>query len=459
MDSTRFPVDKKAQPLSDPPHFPAPASPIPANARKPRNRCGTPKEAFKMNRWTQGIRFSIHYKARQMQFAVLFVGIFLLTVSQRGVAAADAETLDAVVFVNGDRLSGHLKVATRDSVTFSGLVTGDVSLNWKDIKELTLTSSKISISNSQNPQGFPATGPVIEVTATDLCVRVKTQYLQTFPISQLISASVLESSSPPAAPKSPEQNPYFKAVGGALKVSPESVIRATQKQIQLAGVFDLGLVTNSDRAFKHQATNIALEANYSDSRKPGGAAVITELYSGTIQQNFYITGSHHSCEHCSDVSTDGPYLYGITNFYHNLSLGMNLAQSYGAGIGWDGDRGRSSYTLAADIRYLGEELYAPGKPLSLAVAGLGEQYSYTFPWPSDGLNVYERILFLPAFDNSHAFQVRGTTGLDVPISKDFSFDVDLLDDYIRNAPPKSLQNFAKITFSLKYAIGAKPASH
>jgi hypothetical protein len=39
---------------------------------------------------------------------------------------------------------------------------------------------------------------------------------------------------------------------------------------------------------------------------------------------------------------------------------MNVAQSYGGGIGWDGDHGQSSYTLAADVRYLNEDLYAPG---------------------------------------------------------------------------------------------------
>jgi hypothetical protein len=379
----------------------------------------------------------------------------LLSVVSQGKAASEDVAPDTISFANGDHLSGKLKSATQDSILFSGYVTGDVSLSWKDVKELSLTSSKISIANSQNPKGFLATGPVIEVTATDLCVRVKAQCLQTFPISQLISASVLESVSPPVAPKSAGGNPYFKAVGGTLKVSPESVIRATQKQLQFAGAFDLGLVTNSEQAFKHQATNVALEANYSDSRKPGGAAVITELYSGTIQQNFYIVDTKHSL----NVSKDGPYLYGLADFYHNLSLGMNLAQSYGAGIGWDGDHGRSSYTIAADVRYLGEDLYAPGNPLSLAVTGLGEQYSYRFRWPVDGLDFYQRVLFLPAFNDSHAFQLRGTTGLDVPISANFSFDAYLLDDYIRNAPPKNLQNFAKVTFSLKYVIGGPSKSH
>ena len=404
---------------------------------------------------------STNVNAGQFQLAVLFIAILLLAVTQRGLANEGTGTPDIVVFGNGDRLSGHLRLATKDSVAFSGLVTGDVSLHWKDIKELSLTSSNVSIANSQNPDGFAVSGPVIEVTATDICIRVKEQYLQTFPIDQLISASILAPLNSPELPKSAEGKRYFKAVGGSLKISPDSVIRTTQKQANLAGVFDLGLITNSDTAFKHQATNIALEANYTDSRKPGASAVITELYSGTAQQNFYLTQTTHSCVNCTEVSKDGPYLYGITNFYHNLSLGMNLAQSYGAGIGWDGDHGRSSYTLAADLRYLGEDLYAPGKSLSLAVAGLAEQYSYTFPWPAKGggITIGQRLLFLPAFNNSHAFQVRGTAGIDVPISDSFSFDVDLLDDYLRNAPPTSLQNYAKFIFTLKYVIGAPANPH
>jgi hypothetical protein len=138
---------------------------------------------------------------------------------------------------------------------------------------------------------------------------------------------------------------------------------------------------------------------------------------------------------------------------------MNLAQSYGAGIGWDGDSGRSSYSLAADIRYLGEDLYSPGKPLALAVAGLGEQYSYTFPGPMGGITLSERILFLPAFNDAHGFQVRGTAGIDIPISQTFSVDFSLLDDYLRNAPPKSLQNYAKFIFSVKYVIGDSSKPH
>ena len=111
------------------------------------------------------------------------------------------------------------------------------------------------------------------------------------------------------------------------------------------------------------------------------------------------------------------------------------------------------------IRYVGEDLYSPGKSLSLPVAGLGEQYSYSFPWLANGINFSERILLLPALNDAHAFQVRGTAGIDVPITDNFSIDIDLLDDYLRNLSPTSLQNYAKVIFSLKYTIGAPPIPH
>ncbi len=249
----------------------------------------------------------VDFRYSQILCIAFIAGVFFLLNTPQGKAASDTTTLDTVTFSNGDHLSGHFKMATKEVVRFSGTVTGDVSLNWNDIKELDLAGSKVSFVNAQHPSGFDVIAPVIEVSKTDLCITTKTESLQPFPVSQLVSASVLESLTPPTTPKPPENNSYFKAVGGALKVSPDSVVRATQKQIQLAGAFDLGLVTNSEEAFKHQETDIALEANYSDSRKPGGSAVITELYSGLVQQKFYMTDTKHFCEKCRDVAKDGPY--------------------------------------------------------------------------------------------------------------------------------------------------------
>lgn len=239
--------------------------------------------------------------AVRVPYLIIAATTFVIFILQLGNATASDRPFDVVTFSNGDRLSGHLKTATSDSVTFSGVTTGEVTLRWTDIKQLSLASSEISVASTRNPNGVTVTGPVIEVTAKDLCITAQTGSPATVSIDRLIYISVLRPLSPPSTPQPAQAERTFKAVGGTLKISPDSVVRATQKQIQLAGAFDLGLITNSDEAFKHQATNIAMEANYSDSKKPGGSAVITELYSGTIQQNFYLTDTKRSCVNCTEV--------------------------------------------------------------------------------------------------------------------------------------------------------------
>ena len=392
--------------------------------------------------------------SRLLVHAIAFCVCFL---SHAYACEAIPASFDVVTFLNGDQLSGHLMSANKDAVSFKGTVTGDLLLNWSDIAQIKFASSTVSFVNAQHPDGIKIASPVITVMKSDICISSKTESFQPFPINQLVSASVSEALSTAKPSEISKPEPYFEAVGGTLKVSPESIVRATQKQISFAGAFDMGLVTKSEEPLKHQETNIGLEANYTDSRKPGGAAVITELYSGLVQNKFYITRTRHVCENCANVAKDGPYLYVIANAYHNLSLGMRVAQSYGGGIGWDGSHGRSSYTLAADIRYLSEDLYAPGKSLSSGAAGLQEAYFYMFPWPKpeSGLTFSESILLLPAFNDSKAFLVRGTSTLDIPFSQKLSFDITLLDDYLRNAPPKSLQNYLKLVFSLKYIIGTQ----
>jgi hypothetical protein len=226
------------------------------------------------------------------------------------------------------------------------------------------------------------------------------------------------------------------------------VVLATQRQFSLAGAFDLGFNTGSEEAFLHQTTTLGMEANYTDSRKAGGAAVITELYSGILQQNIYLRDVDANAKY----SKDGPYLYGIANYYHNLSLGMNLAQEYGGGIGWGGMHGPSTYLLAADLRYLDEDLYAPGKPFSGVASGLTEQYSYTF---REGITISQRVLWLPVLNHSRAYQLRATASIDVPINSSLSFGFTVLDDYLENAPPKSLPNYGKFSFDFKYAFGGQ----
>jgi hypothetical protein len=354
-------------------------------------------------------------------------------------AAADV-VRDTVTFSNGDQLSGTFDSATASAVTFSGTVAGKVTLKWTDIASISVQSGEVRISRDKCTGQVRVAKPTIAVNAGALTIRSQSASEQQLSISESFHITPIDA----ANPQEPEKCGYVKAIGGTVKFGPESVVRATQKQVSLSGGIDIGIENSETEKLKHQTTTILTEALYTDSRKPGAGAVITQLYSGTFQNNFYLTDAKSK--------QPGPYLYAIANAYRNISLGVDVEHSYGGGIGWDGEHNGSVYTLAADVRYLREDLHLQA-PLSLAVAGLTEQYSYTFGWPKKaGLTVFERITLLPAFNDSHAFQVRGTAGIDFPIGKAVTFDVSYLDDYVRNAPHTSLQNFGKVVVNLKYVF-------
>lgn len=360
------------------------------------------------------------------------------------IARATEVLRDKVTFSNGDQLSGKFDGATASGVTFTETVAGKVTLNWADIASISVRSGELRISRGKCADQSKVAEATIVVTAGALTIRSPNSAEQQLSVSEGLRLTPIDA----GRAREPEKCPYVKAVGGTVKFGPESVVRATQKQASLSGGVDIGIENSETEKLKHQTTTILAEALYTDSRKPGAGAVITQLYSGTFQNNFYLT---------TTSKQQGPYLYGIANAYRNISLGVDVEHSYGGGIGWDVDHNGSSYTLAADVRYLREDLHLKA-PLSLAVAGLTEQYSYTFPWPKKApITVFERITLLPAFNDSHAFQVRGTAGIDVPVGKAVTFDVNFLDDYVRNAPPTSLQNFGKVVVNLKYVFSKSSA--
>jgi hypothetical protein len=345
---------------------------------------------------------------------------------------------DSVLFVNGDRLTGQFVVATETSVEFAGKVTGTVSLSWTDIKELRLSGADLAIvsktgKDGKVPKNFTVSEPAVENNGTDLVFERQNEESMRVPLAQLVSAT-------------PTKQPHWR---GSLQ-SQDSIVGATQKQYQLGGTLHVSRATQDTHKLKHQVTDINLLANYGESKNPGVSPVRTVLYDGLFQHNVFLKDNPNNIY-------GGAYVFALTDFYHNLSLGMNVEQTYGGGIGWDGRYGNNIFGFAGDIRYVNENIYSPGKSLNLAATGLSEHYALTLPWPKKNpITIFERISFIPALSESHAFQARGIAGLDLPLTDRFSVGVQEMDDYLQNAPAKSNQNYSTTQFTIRYTIGSLP---
>jgi hypothetical protein len=375
-------------------------------------------------------------------------------------AEAQGGSKDTIVFANGDRLSGRMTQATYDSVTFVGNVTKLVSLQWADIQEIDLGAQTLCvigkmIAGSSMPASFDVEQAVIKVDGKELVFTSKGASIRRIPIEQLLSATTKVSSRKQTAASSPS---LFEGWGGQLQ-SQDSLTSSTQDQYQLGASLHMGRATQSDEAFSHQITSINLQASYGEAKKPGASPVITQVYESAIQQDIYVTDNYDDCD---NRRWGGARILGVTDFYHNLSLGMNLEQAYGGGFAWDREsgrerRGRQKYGFSADLRYIGESLYSPGRAQKLIATNLGQNYQIR-PIRVKGKPIIlaESGSVIPAFNNSHAMQARGIASLTVPLTTKFSFGIQEVDDYLRNAPPKSKENYSSLQIKFSYAIGAAP---
>lgn len=371
-------------------------------------------------------------------FPSLFAATVILTASVPARPQSAAPADDTVLFKNGDRLSGKLVEATHDEVTFAGTSTGTISLQWKTIQRINLYRSSLAVtskasSSSSALNKFTVNLDAIEVHESDL---VLTQSgagpTMTVPIVDFVSLD------PPGV----RSGSILKGWRGMLQTQ-DSLTGATQKKYDVAGSLHVARPTQSKDAFSHQVTSVTLQADFGEASKPNASPVRTVLYQGILQQDVYL----------NDKGT--AYLFGLSDFYHNLSLGMNFEQSYALGVGWNGHHKKHGLGFAGDVRYVGEDLYAPGTSLKLAASGLSEYYTYTFPWPKKKpISFYERVLFVPTFNQPRAYQARGTARLKLPLTPKFSVGLQENDDYLRNAPKGSNQNYSKVSFTLNYSIGA-----
>ena len=77
----------------------------------------------------------------------LFTGtLFALALATLSIAQAqlDKPAPDEIVFTNGDKLEGHFVRATGAAVTFKSDILGDLTVDWKKVKELR-TSAKVAV--------------------------------------------------------------------------------------------------------------------------------------------------------------------------------------------------------------------------------------------------------------------------------------------------------------------------
>lgn len=380
-------------------------------------------------------------------------------------ADSPREPSDAILFKNGDRLSGTLVRVDNDSVEVYSAALGELNIHWTDIAEIESrehdwkweggsvgTRAGVQFRNAVMRSVDSAVVMQSEMETVAIpkgaALRVEKQEHPTAGLTQLMT--------PKPSPSLPPDTSFALSLN-----APESVVIGTQSQYVFGGNFRVLHNEPNLCSAPSWFSSLLGAANHNKSAKVGSPAVVTDTYDGTLTLTNRLG---------SETQFAG---YGIADLYGNSSLGIGLQQSYGFGINHplysNACKGstaiqpkghRLSVNGDASIRYIHQRLYAPGGTSDLAGLRLAEDLLYVLYGrdgsgkPKELLSVTQSLYATPMLNDGRAVQAGGSVGIFVPVNKSLSVGLTEEDEFFNNAPKAKRKNYLKNALTVTYTFPA-----
>jgi hypothetical protein len=369
-------------------------------------------------------------------------------------AAQDAAAkpgVDVLIFANGDQLTGTLKSESDGTVVFHSDMTGDVNVDWKNIKSLRTGGKYAVITSDQKLRvGKPAPQvPVGTLSVSNDEVSVagvggEVKNVPTKDATYLVSGDDFQ--------KAMAHEPGFTHgwVGGITLGA--SLVESTQTSESFTGAIALVRTQPSvDWLAPRNKTIFDATAAYGLTTQPfipgvqSASSAKTNILHGDIERDQYLTQRFYIL---ADASAD-----------HNIGSGLQVQQIYGAGVGYSVIKEKTrTLDVKGDIHYQRQEFYPAadfpsGQTLNLIGASIGEMYMQKL---FKGLVFNETGTVLPAFNTPagqpSAFSAQIIAGLLFPVYKNLGFTLGSQDNFVNNPPLGYKKNTFQFTAGVTYTL-------
>lgn len=355
-----------------------------------------------------------------------------------------ARAQETVVFTGAgtelqSTLVGAIVSANKTSVTFANQYAGQVTIPWTDVKTISVRNRTIlpnkSCTANCPPASVPFTGTITVGPGPSL------NFPAPYPVPTVQTADI-------DAIKSPASTGCPGGKGGQSGLLNFSLgatlLSATQGQQTYNGAADVVKNWAPDKCgWPHQRTLVTITPSYDAKESSKPPPIITRDYDSSFQHLVFLKNNRA----WAAVNID---------LYHNNSLGIYFQQSYGAGAGVLLGPATRRLELGADIRFIGEHFYSPGKSVGIVGARLKETCTIPLRFIRSGATLTEAFRYIPAFNESRAWMLRGRVDLNIPITKKWAFTATPVDDdYVRNAPSTFRRNYFKTVISLGFSPSGK----
>lgn len=344
---------------------------------------------------------------------------------------------DVLVFVDGEKLIGHLETSTDKTVTFKSNMAGEITVEWSKIKELH-SPDKFAViekgvklhakqDTSQVPQGtLSLADQTIQLAPPPPSTPI------TVPVSN--TATVVDEST---FLKTVNERPgIFQAWQGSATAG-IAFVRSTQNsETYTAAVSLTRSIPTESWMDPSNRTIITFDSAYGKLSQPGTATVKTSILHGDAERDQYLSPR--------------VYLFGDAAFDHNYSQGLDLQQTYGGGIGWTAEkRENDELDLKAELDYVNQQFLNSMNNKSFLGSIFSESYNRTF---THKIVFHEQIGFAPAWTDTRAYSAIGNMSLTIPVIKRIGVTMSALDTFLNDPSPGFKKNSFAFTTGVTYTL-------
>ena len=342
-----------------------------------------------------------------------------------------------VVFVNGEQLSGELERANGDGITFKSAMVGEITVKWKNVKELHSAKSFALIGKNVKltRRDALALAPQGAVAADTKDITIAGKAIPVANTSLLIPDADFA--------KAINQQPSVLHGWTGTATGGVSLVRATQDTTTFTGAIALTRSTPTvDWLPPHDRSIIGYTQTYGTTSQAGTATVETNIFHADAERDEYFSPRL--------------YAFGSATFDHNFSQGLNLQQAYGGGIGISLVKSaKTQLDFKGDIQYQ-QESFSPTAPTTPSVNLIGSTFAETLiRHLPKGFVINEAASITPSYNIVSDYSAHVNGSVVFPVYKGFGFNVGAVDDYLNNAPLGSKQNSTQFTTGITYTIKPK----
>ena len=371
---------------------------------------------------------------RASTLATIFVCLFGRLIPALAQEAAKPGS-DNLVLDDGERLIGYVEHADEKDIVFKSNVIGEVTIKWKNVKELH-TDTRLAVI----PRGIRMRGKDLVAAAPQGTVSIAEDKLTVNQPSGQTRTMALGDASHIMSADSFERD-LVRSAGlsedwtGTVTAG-VSLVAATQSSRTVTTAISLVRAVPPEAWLdKRHRTEVDFTSSYGTVSEPHAPTLKTNIYHASIQRDQYFS----------------PSAYGFAEaaFDHNFSQGLTLQQTYTGGVGWTViSNEMTTLDLKAGVSYVHQQfLGAPDQNLIGSTFSEAWLRKYRRGW-----TLAQHLNISPAWNNTRALLTNADATFTMPLYKWLNFTFGASDAFLNDPAPGFKKNSFQLTTGVTYTV-------